>query len=214
MKERSKRILDNNTPKNKKSLLDTIKSSAIITFLLMLADIIYKKLDSGFYGRIATSYDFENKAAQSSAICKVTKKLKWSERVSRPAKHAIARSIEQSKLLGWISDLLEAMLYCKQRLYGVFFATLGLYIEIAFIVKTALFIEEIKDIDFVPATVGLTLLIMSLPLLFSTKTLAQSVLESKLVSFFVFGIIGANRESFTKNIESKDTALIPFILGM
>jgi O-antigen ligase len=55
---------------------------------------------------------------------------------------------------------------------------------------------------------------MSLPLLFSTKTLAQSVLESKLVSFFVFGIIGADRESFTKNIESKDTALIPFILGM
>ncbi|MBQ7820685.1 MAG: O-antigen ligase family protein [Clostridia bacterium] len=206
--------MDNNTPNNKKSLLDHIRSSAIITFLLALADLIYKKLDSGFYGGIATSYDSENQAAQNAAVYNAAKKLKWRERVSRPCKQAIARSIEQSMILGKLSDLLNSLLYCKQKLYGVFFVSLGLYIEVAFIIKTALFIVEIKDIDFTPAVIGLILLIMSLPLLFSNKTLAESLKESRIMSFVIFNIIGANPESFSKDIKCGDRMYIPFIVGM
>ena len=102
--------MDNNFENKKKSFTDRIKSSAIITFLLFIADLIYCKLDQGFYGRLATSYDSENKAAQECGAYSAVKKLRWGERVSRPIKQTIARCFEQSFILGKISYFIDTLL--------------------------------------------------------------------------------------------------------
>ncbi len=212
-KERRYKLLDNNTNK-KKSLSDYIKSSVIISFLLFIADWVYKKLERGFFGQIATSYDSENIASQNSGLCTVFKKLKWSERVSRPVKQWVARVIEQSLILSKISYFIDTVLYCAQKVHGVFFVSFGLYIEIVFFIKAALMGDGLSNLDYKTVLVGAVLMIMALPLIFSNQTLAEALRESRIMSFVIFDIIGANRESFTKNITRRDHLYTPFILGM
>lgn len=206
--------MDNNFENKKKSFTDRIKSSAIITFLLFLADLIYCKLDQGFYGRLATSYDSENKAAQECGAYSAVKKLRWGERVSRPIKQTIARCFEQSFILGKISYFIDTLLYCAQKVHGVFFVSFGLYIEIVFFIKTALMGDGIKNADFTPIIIGAVLMMMSLPLIFSNQTMAESLRESRIMSIIIFDIIGASRESFTKDINRRDHLYTPFIIGM
>lgn len=205
---------DRKNKKIKRSLLEGIKSSAIITFLMTLATLIYEKLDSGFYGRVATSYDGENRAAKNSLLLGAAKKAKLGERFSRPTKQAIARAFEQSLILGKISDILESLLYCSQKVYGVFFISFGLYVEIVFFIKAALAGEGLKNTDYTPVLVGAVLMIISLPLIFSNHALAHSISESRLASFIVFDVIGAKRENFSRDSVGKDHMYTPFIVGM
>ncbi len=205
--------MDNNQKKFRK-LTGYIKSSAIISFLLFISDWVYNKLEHGFYGRIATSYDSENKATANSFICRLLKKLKWGERVSRPFKMTIARGFEESFILSKISHFINTVLYSAQKVHGVFFFSFGLYVEIVFFIKAALIKASFSEVSFMPVLIGAVLMIMSLPLIFSTQTLAQGIVESKISSFIVFNIIGANRESFEKNIVCKDHLYTPFIIGM
>lgn len=203
-----------NRPENKKkSLLERIRTSVIISFLMSLATLIYQKLECGFYGGIATSYDSENRAAQNSMILSFAKKAKWGERAARPAKHAIARAFEQSAILGRISRCIDTLLYCSQKVHGVFFVSFGLYVEIVFLIKAALG-DGFKNADYTTVLVGAVFMIMSLPMIFSTQSLAEAVRESRLMSFIVFDIIGAKRESFTKDIAAEDHMYTPFIAGM
>lgn len=214
LKERRNKLLDNNLNKKKKSLSEYIRSSAIISFLMFIANWVYDKLESGFWGRIATSYDSENIASHNSGICTLFKKIRWSERVSRPLKHFIAKSIEQSFILSKIAYFTDTVLYSACKVHGVFFVSFGLYIEIVFFVKTSLSGNGLNGLDYTAVLIGAVLIIMALPLIFSNQTLADALKESRIMSVVIFDIIGASRESFSKNVTRKDHLYAPFIIGM
>lgn len=213
-KERRDNLLDNNSNKNKKSLSEYIRKSAIITFLMFITQWVYKRLENGFWGSIATSYDSENRASHNSAICTLARKMKWGERVSRPVKRWIAGKLERSLILAKISHFFDTLLYCSQKVHGVFLVSFGLYIEIVFLVKTALSGEGINNIEYSSVLIGVTLMIMSLPLIFSNQVLAHALRESRMMSYIIFDIMGANPESFSKDIRKKDHLYTPFIMGM
>lgn len=209
-----RRNKDLNNPKNKKSFSEYFKSSVIVSFLLGLAGLIYKGFSNGFWGGIATSYEKETDAARTSGMFSLVKKLKYGEKVSIPAKRAIASEFEQSFILGAIGDFLNAILYCSQRIHGVFLLSFGVYTEIVFFIQTLLSKSDISDINLTPCLIGAVLILMSLPLLFSNQSLAQSLRESKFASFVIFTVIGATRESFSKNTVRREHMYIPFVLGM
>lgn len=203
-----------NNPNNKKSFSEYFRSSVIVSFLLWLAGLIYNGFSGGFWGGIAASYEKETAAARKSGIFSLIKKLKYGERVAIPTKRIIAAEFEQSFILGAVSDLLDAVLYCSQRVHGVFLLSFGIYTEIVFFVKAALSGSGLSSIDLTPCLIGAVLVLMSLPLVFSSQTLAQSLRESRFASFVIFTIIGASRESFSKDTVRREHMYIPFISGM
>ncbi len=203
-----------NNQKNRKSFSEYFRSSIIVSFLLGLAGLIYKGFGDGFWGRIATAYEKETNAAKNSGSFSLIKKLKYGERVAIPAKRLIAGEVEQSVLVGTVSDFLSSLLYCSQRIHGVFFLSFGIYTEIVFFVKAALSKSDLSAIDLTPCLIGAVLVLMSLPLLFSSQSLAQSLRESKLASFLIFTVIGASRESFSRDVIRREHMYIPFLAGM
>lgn len=201
-------------PEQKKRFGEYVRSSVIVSFLLFLADAIYKKLGRGFYGNMLTSNVSLEKKAKSSMLFGLARKAKWGERVSRPFKHAVAACFENSLILTKIRSFAESLLYCAQRAHGVFILSFGLYVEIVFFIKLALSGDGILGADYTPMLVGAVLTVSSLPLIFSTQTLAEGIKESKIASAIVFSLIGANPEAFSKDIRKKDHLYTPFIAGM
>ena len=197
-----------------KSFGEYIKSSAIISFLISLVTIIYKKLSEGFYGRLFTHYNEVNEKAGESGSYALARKVRWSERVSRPIKRTLAKWFENSFIINKIKSLAENLLYSAQRAHGVFLLSFGLYVEIVFFIKLVLNRDNILESDYTPMIVGAVVMMMALPLIFSTQTLADGIRESKIASFIVFTIVGANPESYKKDIAKIEHLYTPFIAGM
>ncbi len=198
----------------KRSFCAYVRSSAIISFLLFIATFIYKKIALGFYGQIATSHAELSEKAENSMTFNLVRKIRLRERVSRPFKHKVATWFESSLILDKIKSFAQSLLYLAQRAHGVFFISFGLYIEIVFFVKLALEGYNIFETNFTTMIVGAILMIMSLPLIFSTQTLAEGIKESKFASKLVFSLIGASYEAFNKDCRKKEHLYTPFILGM
>ncbi len=203
-----------NNQKKKKSFSEYFRSSVIVSFLLGLAGLIYKGFANGFWGSIATSYEKETGAARKSGIFSLIKRLKYGERVAIPTKRLIAGEFEQSFILGAVSDFLNTVLYCSLRIHGVFLLSFGIYTEIVFFIEAALSKSDLSAMNLTPCLIGAVLVLMSLPLMFSNQSLAQSLRESRFASFIIFTVIGASRETFEKDTVRREHTYIPFVSGM
>lgn len=204
-----------NRPEKKKvSLKALFCQSIIVGFLLKLASNIKSKAENGFFGRIFTAYDKENQAYENSLIRTLLKRLRFTERVALPFKKAVASSFENSRVLAAVNRFIDSLLYSSQKVHGVFLVSFGLYTEIVFLIKNAFEKTAVGELDYTPLLTGAFLMIMALPLMFSSQPLAVSLCENRLTSKLLFDVIGARRESFTANKTKRDHMYTPFLIGM
>lgn len=147
-----------------------IKSSGILSFLDRLCSAVHDRLKNGFFARVFCSYRekirfFPEKRRLNSSVRSLTGK------------------IENSVLINAVRRFAEYLTICRLKVFGVFLFTFS---AVSFILALALSLS--KRIGFIPNSVYSKLLfcgivlICSVPLISSRKTLLEAVSESRLLS--------------------------------
>ncbi len=208
-----------NSTKGLSAVGNLFASSMIITLLDRLAEIIYQKLGSGFFGGIFTSYDSLDGITSSSALITHAKRININERIFKPVKQKTARTIENSAILDYIKAMLERLLSSSMKTYGIFMFAASLYSAIVYVFKTFFFTRPQMDnpIEAIDSGVVITLvfmLIASVIMIASRMTLVSALLKSPIARFALFDVIGIRREALEGYKEREGRFHIAFVIGI
>lgn len=131
---------------------------------------------NGAVGNVLTDYSREERAFESSAIATVVRRSDQGHGLLRKLRRAVARSFEESFIMGVLEKLKGAVLACSAKTIGVFFVTFGIYSSLIYLIKKyALYTDGMDLSDLV---CGIAMIITSFPLLFSSKTVAEALCRS------------------------------------
>lgn len=144
-----------------------------------ICDRVSEKFDSGVSGAALTGYSREKSAFDRSAIVTAIRRSGSGNGVIRRIKKGVARTFEESLTVSVFSKIKKASLGCGVRTYGVFFTTFGIYTTLIFLIKKyALYVSDVSNSDLF---CGLAMMLLALPLLFSSKSLARALGTSVLL---------------------------------
>ncbi len=169
-----------------------------------------KNKSMGVFDYVFSSYESLAHKWKKSAICRVLYKAsvsKWWASLRR----RIAGSAENSLILGAVRRFTSALPSVTLRAYGTFIFSLGFYSGLVCVIKA---IASTLEADTDSLVFAGMLILVSIPLLLSGKTLAASVYESKFGSFVAFDLFGYRRSealALRKVIKRCD---ISMVLGM
>lgn len=196
------------------SIRELFASSVIISILVSIASLIYKKLREGFFGHIFTAYDRENAAVFESGTATVLKRASICDRFIHPAKQKIAKSVEDSFILTFVRRMNAKLLACQVRVYGLFLFSFAIYSAIAYVFKRFFVQNDSNGIDIGLIVTLILMVIASVGLISSRCTLAKALTGSSLSCFFLFKIVGLRRETLENVGESEGKFNIAFICGI
>lgn len=163
------------------------KSESVFGFL---CDKCSEQTENGLIGSFMTSYSDKKEKFDSSAIAAAVHHATHGRGIVRRAKRLIARCFEESIFMNLAEQLKAKTLGCPTKTYGAFFATFGIYTSLIFLIKKyALFATAASFRDLF---CGIALIILALPLLFSTKTLSAALGSSVLIRALLSDVRGAS----------------------
>ncbi len=185
-----------------------MRGSAIARGLNRLADCVYKKGQSGAIGGALTAYDAENGKLHSGLFSAVAEKLSFSKKL----KHTLARKTEQSMLVYAGESFFRRLAGLSMRFYGVLFACFGFAGAAMAIFKASL--EDVFVLPSIPIFCCALIFACGLCALASGGVMAEELLENRLMSFIIFGIIGARRSAFEEVDRVKGSKLLAAVIGL
>ena len=155
-----------------------------------LCDKCSEQTENGIIGSFMTSYSDKKEKFDSSVIAAAVRHATHGRGIVRRAKRLIARCFEKSIFMNLAEQLKTKALGCPAKTYGAFFATFGIYTSLIFLIKKyALFATAASFRDLF---CGIALIILALPLLFSTKTLSAALGSSVLIRALLSDVRGAS----------------------
>ena len=199
------------TKKKKGTMMGRLfANSKICGLFVRLASFLSDKAESGITGKVFSSYDEDS--FEKGIFHGVTKKLDLGKVFFRPIKRFVSRLFSNSVLINAANGFLQGMLYTKLNVYGLVFITSGIGFLLSNILK--LYIHRLERLSFVDTALSAILVLLALPLLFSSSTLNKAVYTSKSVSSFVFGWLGCRRETYEKDAiyHGHSKTALPFAL--
>lgn len=171
---------------------------------------IRESFDCSVVRHFFTSYNVIAEKWRSSALAGIFKHrlfLRCEARVRR----TVAASIEKSTNLRFISAQMKHLLSLTLSHYGLALFFFGVYTSIIYLI--CLMLPAIgADID--SLITGISLMLVSLPLLLSRKTLAEAISESRIARWLVFSVSGFRREDLATVKRRRGRADVAFIIGM
>ncbi|MBQ7847174.1 MAG: hypothetical protein IJ344_02715 [Clostridia bacterium] len=143
----------------------------------------------------------------------IDKKTAIKNKFIRPAGTAFSREMEQSVFLHLIDRLGQSMLYASVRAYGTFLLTFSVYSVALTCLQGYFSTGEWMNLQ--AFTAGGIALLLSLILLATPKelTLAKGILQSKILSFLLFDLLGLRKESFEKERTHTSGVFAAFLCG-
>jgi len=205
---------------------ELIASSMIVTLLSRFGATLYRKLSSGLFGGMFTGYDRCCEAVKNSAAARYLSRLDLAGRFFIPMKRTIARGIENSVILQYLSGVIGRLLTCSMKVYGIFMFSATLYSAIFYLFNIFYFMEKIETSNLlatdgafsaVDPTVVLTLVLMliaSVVMIASRHTLLSALAASPLTRFVLLEIVGIRRESLDNRTAREGRFNIAFIAGL
>ena len=169
-----------------------------------------ENLENGFFGRLFTSYEAVDRAWRGGAIYGAFSRMR-SSRVMSSAGRFVSRSIEDSLIVRCVNRIASALPRTTVRSYGTFLFSFGFYTSIIYAIKQ---VATTLTADTDALVSGLIFMLLSVPLLFSGKTLAAAVSSSRFISYIAFDILGYRREEASSKGRVYRRADTSFILGM
>ncbi|MBO5305150.1 MAG: O-antigen ligase family protein [Clostridia bacterium] len=186
--------------------------SVILEGLIKLTEKFYSLLIHSFIGRLFTAYSAEENMLRESRLFSRFRNAKKTERIASSLKLKMARAFENSFFLDIMERLTASLIYRKLKTFGAFFLSLGAYGMITYIIQRfALGDTTIDERRFFICAI---LLFVSLPLISSKETLAQTLLNSKLLSPLLYDGLGFARDAFNKQIVFPKRYALVTALGM
>ncbi len=175
-----------------------LKGGTIIPALSKWCDKLSALFKKSAFFSLITGYDKSNKAFADSTIRKaVSSTASDNKGIVRRFKRAISAQFENSLLINIVSALSQRLQTMPLKIYGMFFASFGIYTIIIYLLKTfALLFDSVAISDLWG---GVIICAISIPMLFSTRCLAKAMGESRLMRPILTGIFGISPVSFEKS---------------
>lgn len=215
--------MDNNTlntekkpikrKKKKRRGLSYYFRSGVFSHLLdKIVNGIYNGLQSGFFGRIFSSYSSSQKALDNSYMRDHVVGSSDVSEYARKLRGSLSGKFESSFFL-WLSHKLrKGFVSTPLKIYGNYFLSFGLYSTFAYFVS--------KFTDFLPAAssdlvwFGAVVILVSVPMLLSKESLSEAFGKSKIMSSLFGTAFGFRKESFEVSAQpSRLKANLAIILG-
>ena len=175
----------------------------IISFLNFLNEIVIKSLCHGFIGKIFTSYDGVEERAKRGII------LGSFSRAPGGREKSIRRKMlylfDNSAVINLFKRFIGFLRGCKLNFYGAYFGSLGFYSLIIFFIRFYISNENrfeaalLADGDFIGS---MLIMIASIPLLASKRTLASLINESVSVRALLENACGIPDDKFNDDVKA------------
>jgi len=152
---------------------------------------VLSKIKGSFLGKIFTSYDKMN--GRFINRLKARKRNKDKTKKGFEAKRKIARVFEHSFFINKVPVLMNHLLRTSVRSYGIALLTMGFIMLILYPIQSFI---DFLSVPFSTLVMGIVVCVSSIPLLFSSKSLASCVLGCKPISSVLFDWLGMKKDSF------------------
>lgn len=158
-------------------------------------------LQKSFLGRFFTSYDRANDRYE-----------RLTARKHRPSRRTFAKMTENNRVLNAFPRMFEYLMRVSLRDYGILMFMTGAVVAILYPMNDKILFV---DITFEMFVFGTATSVCSIPLLFSSRSLAENVLDSGLFSSVLFDFLGFDQDSFRLASEKgvKKITTFAFLIG-
>ena len=172
------------------------ENSLIISFLILVGGAIAKTLRNSFTATVFTAYNKISADFKESFIYKSLFNQK-TDRVTLKIKKVLRRIATNARVPSLIGEIFSSLVKLKARTYGVIFFSFGVMTMLLhfFVVRNFTFFN--LDL-YAPVTAGLVI-ILSLFLIISAKTVSDMLKESYFLSTLLFDFLGIKRPSHSEN---------------
>ena len=169
-----------------------------------------KPKKKSLFTRIFGNYYAADKALKESGAAMLCEKLKSKNSFLSKARDAVSRVFTENRIKNAIQAFLYKLLYIRTRDIGIYLLSTGIYSALEYIVMRFAFQRDI-GMGVVYASAALTVLSL---FFFSGRPLAETVLKSKLLSFAVFDLLGADKSKITEGPVQIKNSSIALLFGM
>ncbi len=176
-----------------------------------IADRLYRSMQRSFTGQLLTSAKSEA-ASGSGMILGLIKSLNIHRRAVVPARKFFNRQFSESAVLNLFSRLLSYLLSLPAKLYGILSISFGMYTAVIWLIMRYAF--GTSGIGYTNLVCGIVLTLLSLFPLFTKGSIADAITSSRILSFILFDLLGAKKDTF-EDIEAKPgKSYLAFLFGM
>lgn len=174
-------MITENKDKNEKSLFRRLcDKSLILSCLAILSSRLISYLKESVFSFLFSHADETERAFENGQVYKFSKKLKFRNRISRPVKHFFATQVERSHIVAFYRRRLWRLGYTSVGNVGALFMTFGVYLLMVYFLR--LYAFNVENPSASTALAGGAMILISLPLLFSSKPILLMLKESALLS--------------------------------
>ncbi len=169
----------------------------ILSALQRWCDKLASAFKKGALFSLVTGYNKSEKAFEGSTVRRVISSTATDNKgVFRRFKRMISRQFENSLLINTISSLSQWLLAIPLKIYGMFFASFGIYTVVVYLLKVyALLTENAAARDLI---VGIVVASVSVPMLFSSRCLAEALGTSRMLRPLLVRVFGIPSVAFEK----------------
>ena len=160
----------------------------------------FSTLKGGLFGYFFTSYDRINDKITN----RKTKKVAKQESEAPSARKRFARAVEKNRVINFIPKIPDFLLRLATRDYGIMLLTMGASIILLYLIQQYVQFLYIGFEEFIAAIV---ISVLSLPFLFSSKSISQTIFDNKVFNAILFGFFGVRREKFMIQAEKNKVVI-------
>lgn len=186
------------------------RQSVLIHFLILVAETVSRTLRNSFFASVLTAYDKTAELFRASFIYNFFAEKPAS--LFKSFKKYVRRQATDSVIPKKLDAIASSLLLIKSRIYGLIFLSFA---------ASALFVHFFINLYFTVSVfsvhtpfIAVAVIIGSLFLVFSGKTLSKTLLESKIFSAFGFRLLGLNKNALNDRDCIELSASGAIILGL
>ena len=183
---------------------------ACLLFLAALPGKMASWFSASFIGRFFFGYDRSMALLDESRAMHSLRDSRLKHLASR-VRYRVASFSTKSRPIRLFRLFIDMIRRTKTRCYGLFFLTFGIYTILVYTVKYFAFeaISAERDVLYVGAAV----ILLSLPMLISGRSLNATLQENRLLFFFLYRVAGLRIRSDVKGDGWQFNATSAFLLG-
>ena len=217
MLQKNKRTGQNKLWKN---FTDSVNNSIILRFIFFLSNVLYKNIGSSISAFILTGYEKYQAYYTRSLFYNIFcggKDGRFGKSMQKVKKNIIIKC-ENGKIINFILNLADKILTVGLRSVGMLILSFGFYSTIIYLLKTLILNQF--EITASGVFVGIAIVIISIPLIFSKQRLYDALKNSVIMNAVIFRFMGFAEKSFDGNKKNyngddfKTANIIAYSLGM
>ena len=170
------------------------RTSLFISLMMRLVNAVYDCLRDGFFGRVMTAYDSEDKKFRKGIIGHFFSRRGIASKWVRKIRLRLSEFFEKSVLLGIGMKKSTYLLGCSLRVYGIFLLTFGVYTVLTHYIKYYAFPNFIHNN--ISLMVGAIAVILGIPMIGSRNSLAELLQKGLLPHLILVDVFGIPEERF------------------